>query len=276
MREDMHKIAVERPRIGHDKGEATARCFRREAKQELHMADYEEDVLPIRESMKFRSRAGDSLKNGRKSFNENLNPIHRWLRSQVGRKWDEVYSELCQRLNRNNVCQNHLLFHIEEDVETKTFVENGYIGVNSYFGPASIGPNTFYVHPLDGTLRLSAAKSYKRDWKAERKAAFDENRYIDPKNPLIQYHRIKGVWYEIRLEKILPKPKGIYNINLYTGEPFHDRVTNSIIKSNNYSNWTTNKDIYEGDYYPTYKRQINKREVDKIEQARNNKQRKAA
>lgn len=35
-----------------------------------------------------------------KYFSDNLSPLRRWLRSQIGKPWDSVYSELCQKIEQ--------------------------------------------------------------------------------------------------------------------------------------------------------------------------------
>src|SRR5688572_532029 len=75
MREDMFKVIVERPRRGAGwSGERAPDALDEDAR--------------AHESIVHRHRQ-------RKSLNENLNPLRRWLERQVDRPWDKVYSELC-------------------------------------------------------------------------------------------------------------------------------------------------------------------------------------
>jgi hypothetical protein len=74
MRPDMSHVIVERPRRGGGrtrKGRALA---------------FED--LPSHEGIR-RAHLSD-----RKSLNENLNPLERYLTKQVGRVWDAVYAEI--------------------------------------------------------------------------------------------------------------------------------------------------------------------------------------
>jgi hypothetical protein len=41
--------------------------------------------------------------------NDKIHPIYRWVDSQVGRYWDDVYSDLCRRFDRRNLAQRHVI-----------------------------------------------------------------------------------------------------------------------------------------------------------------------
>jgi hypothetical protein len=70
MRADMYKVIVERPRRGG--GDRQYRPLPND------------DDAPARESLRSRHKQ-------RKWLNENLRPLQRFLASQVGRPWDNVY-----------------------------------------------------------------------------------------------------------------------------------------------------------------------------------------
>lgn len=57
-----------------------------------------------------------SDKSDRKSLNENLKPLERYLESQVGRSWNKIYSEIRRNLNANSAVQLHVLQHIPDYV----------------------------------------------------------------------------------------------------------------------------------------------------------------
>lgn len=108
MREDMAKVIVERPRRGGagKMGRAMAEvCDWRRI-----VADGREDEARTGEGVAARHR------NRRKFFDENLAPLRRFLRGCVGRRWDEVHAELCERLTWRSTVQRHVLFHVERDL----------------------------------------------------------------------------------------------------------------------------------------------------------------
>jgi len=90
MREDMFKVIVERPRWGS----------RHATKTKLRY-----DKCEGRSRVTGRRLA---IETGyRKSLNENLAPLKRYLHKQVGRRWDDVFSEICQRLDTGSTVKMH-------------------------------------------------------------------------------------------------------------------------------------------------------------------------
>jgi len=87
MRHDMAKVIVERPRWGG------GMKFQRNAERKWQRVPLDE--RPRAEAIKERWRQS---KVTLKQLNENLAPLRRFLRSRVGRPWDEVYSEICERI----------------------------------------------------------------------------------------------------------------------------------------------------------------------------------
>src|SRR6185503_4035706 len=97
MREDMHKVIVERPRRGGGV-QGDGRNWRNSRDRGAHLG---------------MQRGYAS----RKWLNENLAPLRRWLHKQVHRPWDAVYSELSQGIDRRNPVQAHIYQHIDQFVE---------------------------------------------------------------------------------------------------------------------------------------------------------------
>lgn len=50
---------------------------------------------------------------GYRDFADKLSPVYRWLCKQVGRPWDDVYSEICQRFENRSLAGRHIIGHIE-------------------------------------------------------------------------------------------------------------------------------------------------------------------
>jgi len=97
MRPDMHKVIVERPRFGGH----GARKGRRPR-------DLED--LPAKLGM--RRPYGYHGKN----LDDHLGPLRRYLRKQVGRPWNKVYSEICAGLRAGHPVHDHLRRHVFEIV----------------------------------------------------------------------------------------------------------------------------------------------------------------
>src|SRR5437762_2668741 len=103
MREDMAKVIVERPR----KRGCALNKPKSYAKQLYRIAAEDQ---PKRESIKRRWWAGE------KYLNEHLGPLRRFLDSRLGRPWDAVFSEICERINRHSAVQDHVRDHVEQYV----------------------------------------------------------------------------------------------------------------------------------------------------------------
>lgn len=63
-----------------------------------------------RGGMPYRERICPVFK--RTAFDDNLEPLTRFLQSNVGRKWDDVYSELSQKLDKSSVTGLHVFQHL--------------------------------------------------------------------------------------------------------------------------------------------------------------------
>jgi len=143
--------------------------------------------LPAKESMKYRWRKGDL-----KELNENLAPFYRFLDKQVGRPWNNVYSEIREQINANSAVQLHILQHLDQHVELhvvldedgKPWKENGY----SY---RSYQVDGLYVCPKTRLLKENKLPSWR-------------NRYskADPNYITIEgktYVESEHGWFEIEL-----------------------------------------------------------------------------
>lgn len=111
------------------------------------------------ESIKFMHAGGT------KNFNDNLEPLMRFLVSHVGKNWDKVHAELCSKLNKNTVNGLHVFNHLFDFVQLNTVMENKKIYYYWYgrkFELLSIEKRPrFYIDHKTRQLR-KAPKSYKR------------------------------------------------------------------------------------------------------------------
>jgi hypothetical protein len=138
MRADMYKVIVERPRwaAGHARAPKLKRTrdlkfigHKRHAKTD---ADYT------------------------KSLNENLAPLLRFLRSRRGRRWDDVFSEICARLDTGSTVKMHVRMHLEDLVMVR--ISRGRHGELIHDGqalPARLGLRRWhlFVDPDDDILK---------------------------------------------------------------------------------------------------------------------------
>src|SRR5947207_8364480 len=108
--------------------------------------------------------------------------LKRWLQSQVGRQWNDVYSEACAVIKPDSIIRTHIKTHLLQFVERHTFMHNGTVCVleTGYLGRGVIavterryGCGRFFVHPESGLLYGIPHKS-RTALRAERGAARSE------------------------------------------------------------------------------------------------------
>lgn len=197
MRKDMSKVIVERPRTGR------SRAGLRPGRTRTLVDD---DGEPIKAK---GAREPTKRQQKDKGLNETLNPLKRYLASNIGRPWDKVYSEISEHLKPTSTVQQHVRDHLQDFVATKTRMKAGKVMVTSRFGGERAledHHSLYYVHPRTGLLRKN--EHYQRwgaKWRAARlKAEADlakRMRVVDDKT---QLHLFDDVWWEVKLAKTPP------------------------------------------------------------------------
>lgn len=188
MRPDMSKVLEERARQGAS--DISKRAARRTAKQAS--LELKEDLNKI-ESMRENTASQGRRDNG-KVQNKNLAPLRRWLRSQVGRPWDSVYSEICETIERR--------LHPYLDVIQDAFEVDGAPWYKHYRGVDCLVPKgALYLH--EGTLRQSKnppldKSAYRTQFKRPYSVGF-----VQDSEDLV-YRKLKGIWFELKVRKMLP------------------------------------------------------------------------
>lgn len=174
MRKDFNKLLCEHERHGSDRSYHEVRHSKKFANDEAR-----------RESMKKRH----TVLHNRKEFGENLSPLYRFIKKSVGRKWNDVYSELCQTFDMRSVINQHIMFHLEQWVEIE---------------PSRWGHQEFIID-TNGILICNPEWS---SWRTRHKAAaqrrYEEElkvrRVIDE---FTEYRKRKdGVWFLCKLEYV--------------------------------------------------------------------------
>jgi hypothetical protein len=139
MRDDMHRVIIERPRI-LDRY-AAPRPGRRQSF----------DDLPSKQGMRRRCAETRS----EKGLNDHLAPLRRYLARQVGRPWDKVFSEVAAKFGTRGTIHYHLRRHLLVFVALKP-----RRGDYAWRGPdgrrlmhSSLWREPFYVDERDGILK---------------------------------------------------------------------------------------------------------------------------
>jgi len=144
MRADMFKVIVERPRWGasHASSPKLKRTKDFAIKHIGHKRHASENT-PYR-----------------KSLNENLAPLVRFLRSRLGQPWDNVFSEICKCLDTGSTVKMHVRSHLEDFVLIRISIgrngewmhEGTVLGAQRFRFRRPI----FFVDPIDGILKERA------------------------------------------------------------------------------------------------------------------------
>jgi hypothetical protein len=190
----MKKVVVERPRWG-------SRQSNRKFSARLRYVpghDYEEEP---KKAYGFESHRIDrSRKYFAKEFTDVLGPLIGFLRKNVGRPWDRVYSELCGGLDKRKVTGLHIFQHLEDFVETNCcFVEGKPCHVGGWGGGYAV--RWFYVHPRSGLL-CQAPPKRPGARKARRAAALEEEVTFLRVNEETGYRKHEDIWYRVKLRRI--------------------------------------------------------------------------
>jgi hypothetical protein len=203
MRPDIAKVIVERPRPGSSRH--VARRFRRIDPKAIALTDDDVEVLPSRIGHK---RAA-ALAGDRKSLNENLSPLRRFLAKQVGRPWDKVWAEISAHMRPDNTVQQHVRDHVQDFVAYRTFAKNGRIFIGGRFGgPQPLSDRSWpelFVDPRTGLLCRNKARQSSRI--RQRRLKADAARKLNGRLRSISHDRQlhlldDGNWWEVTLAPI--------------------------------------------------------------------------
>jgi len=185
MRTDMAQLLVETPR--HNPGERY-REHRRKANRDL-------DSAPTKQGM---SRPYFD----RKEFGEYFVPLKGFLRKNVGRPWDKVFSELNSALRGGGTVIDHTRLHLFRDF---VVLKPHWIDGKAYHPPPwySQGPTTFkkgeFYVDLHGILR-------------EGRRHRERYRHPKPGSSIVRidehsaYIKLDGVWYRVWLRSLPMTP----------------------------------------------------------------------
>lgn len=201
MREDMFKVIVERPRRTRGKPMRTKVRYVRGDRSRIS-------------GRRIATELGD-----RKWLNENLAPLKRYLRKQCGRKWDDVFSEICASLDTGSTVKMHVREHLQDFVMIKVRVdERGrYWGTGHWSEPSA--PNSWwpdlYVCPHDGriketralleTLNLESARDKFRRKQRRKRSLGDSFRRLSDTEYLVL---CEGIWYRFVVSVPPTTPQG--------------------------------------------------------------------
>ena len=165
MRRDMKDMIINTGRVG---GGGKAALSRR-----ARLKRMDDDDVPSRIPMSRKRQFGWDGK----EITDRLGPLDAFLDSNVGRQWDDVYSEICEHADSRTIRGYHLRQHVWNYV-----VPNNYdVGHRRRYGPYFVAP--------DGTLQLEAPHVPKK------RSRFGKDNPVYRVDADHWYERIEGFWY---------------------------------------------------------------------------------
>lgn len=191
MREDMFKVIVNRPRS---------------ASRHAPRSKTRYDKCPDRARVTGHRMMLEAKYT--KHLNENLAPLKRFLHKQKGRKWNEVFSEICQHLDTGSTVKMHVREHLQDFIYYNTKQKaDGSLYASNHWG----GYNTpaqwhaeLYVDPTDGIIKETRELckrlkiQYRRDYYRNYWKAKPEPESIRQLKELAYRVQLSGIWYEIK------------------------------------------------------------------------------
>jgi len=227
MRHDMAKVIVERPRTG-----GGVRFPRAQSDKSL------EDT-PRREGIK----RPWSRTSWQKHLNENLAPLRRYLRSNIGRPWDNVFSEICQQINVNSAVQLHIRQHIEWEVCLYA-MRRGREWVDSR---GRVIYQSFLVDRKSGLLRHNDNRGW---WRRHNRRRESPSPNFVASEAGRCFRKIGGIWYEFELSPLPDEIDGLIDVALK--RRLSEAYRNQLIR------------FHGKPVYATKKRQLNTKEIRRL------------
>lgn len=252
MRQDMYKIIVERPRKGKGNDAQAAR---------------------LRDDFAGPAQLGIRAGYGNHWLNENLAPLRRYLRAQLGRPWNKVFSEICAGIDGRNTVQQHILQHIDDfiaiNVEIRTDGKLVDLGRRrSLFRAERELNQELYVDPRTGLIRLNkdywAWRRREVEKREREKAATAQRRRVLDDHTLLLL--LDGQWYSVQVAA-LPETYRVYSQTgrypswSYNAESRYDILLRRNISQAKEGDRQECLRLYGACVYATSKRQLSKREI---------------
>jgi hypothetical protein len=245
-------VIVERPRRGKGGYAAAAR---------------------LRNDLDGPQRLGTRAGYGYRGLNENLAPLRRYLRSQVGRPWNKVFSEICAGIDRRNTVQQHIHQHIHDFIAVDVGVhEDQWVDLSNRGGFRPNGAGIYqelFVDPHSGLIRVN--NDY-RSWRrsvAERRQR--EQAEIDARRRVLDLRTllllVDDVWFCVEVDEL---PQRYCVEKIIDGKPHrhvlaegrYDVILRRRISRAMSDELRQCKYLYGSDeVYAVSKRQISKREM---------------
>lgn len=193
MRPDLAKCTTESPRAGQ--GMVRAYKLKYGGTVRVH-PDPEHDYL--NEYGGFRP-SGRHRQWDCKSFTDCLGALRGNIRANVGRPWNDVFSEFSKLLDRRSLSGFHIWSHLLQEVEINTHLYDGRVFYRSRYG-GEREVDGYYVHPISGILEYQPYVSW-RTRRRGQKTPIEKLEIPVPEEGGWKYCLIEGLWFRTKTVK---------------------------------------------------------------------------
>ncbi len=207
-----------------------------------------------------------------KEFGELLGPLRGFLLSRVGKRWDDVYSEVCQHIDKGSVTQKHILTHLFDYIALNVFIKDGKIynaNAHERFRKYSEIDQPTYVDPDSGLVCRTPVRPKR---KKKNKLTQDYVRIDD----LHCYYKYNGIWYRLDFRKLSERTEcfGGYDIlyhKHFAWSTWRTKIGNTVFQYNNRRQVAADfVKLYGSEVYCVGKQQINKSQIRKLKKEHKN------
>jgi hypothetical protein len=185
MKYDFGRCVIERPRTNSSALSRKAKTFGKIVDGEDGLEYYGDTKIPVS-----RRRAYGW---NHKESTDVLGPIKGYLRSSVGKYWDDVYSEICHVFSKGGVAIDHIRY---QHIDVATCIEkapNGYLYEVDKYGDSS-RVEGFYVHPDTAKLCWAYKVDYYKKHSRRTKLKHETDRVAIPGTDR-WYVKVEGLWF---------------------------------------------------------------------------------
>jgi len=133
-----------------------------------------------------------------KEFSDLIGPLRKYLRKQIGRPWNDVYSELSQVLDKRSLSGRHIWTHVFQEVERYARSVDGVFYLPPRRGSGYLRVSGLFVHPKTGILCWVPKRRYYNIIPPSAPRPVDHYE-LDPMHCL---WCIAGIWYRYTYEMV--------------------------------------------------------------------------
>lgn len=167
--------------------------------------------------------------------------LRRVLMGNVGRPWDEVYSEICEQADSRNFIGHRIREAIDTLVEKNCYIdEDGVVrDDHDYKVGGMFWRPVLFVHPETGLLeKMDCRRRYRKE-KPPQTVFFMEGH---------RYHKHDGIWYRVEMEHVSKANNywGYRTYNLYgVNDAFKAHIDPGPPKGARYHYFSINDSLYK-------------------------------